>query len=115
MKKYIIKFLLAWGINAFLIYMFSMYIAEINYDSGQILALVSFVLAVLSIIASPFLKLLTLSFYIFAPLMLFVFFSAVFFVAPYLVSGFEVGYLQNALFMGAVAMLANFVLSLIIK
>lgn len=114
MKKYAIKFILGFAVNLLAIYMASMYLVNFNYDSWQILLIVSLVFTVIAVFMKPFLKLLSLSFHIFSPIVLFVLYAVILFGISRFFTGFDVGDLKTAIFAGAIIALVNFIAHLFV-
>lgn len=114
MKKYIRKFLVGWGVNAVAIYIASTYLISFNYDSWKVLAVVSLIFTLIAIFTKPFLKLLSLPFFIFAPIFFFVVYAGILFLISKMVLGFDVGDLQTALLAGAIIAVMNFIANLIV-
>ena len=113
MKKYILKFSISWGVNALAIWIASMY-SVLNYDNWKILAIVSLTFTLIAVFTKPFLKLLSLPFFIFAPIFFFVVYAGILFGISKFVLGFDVGDLQTALLAGAIIAIVNFVANLVV-
>jgi putative membrane protein len=115
MKRLILKFFIGWGVNAIAIYIASMYLVSFNYDSWQVLAIVSLGFGVISMFARPILKLLSLPFAIIGPILLFVVNSVVLFLLGIYVQGFHTGDIRTVVFAGVIVAIVNFLVHLIIR
>lgn len=97
------------------IYIASMYLINFNYDSWQVLALVSLAFGVVSMFAKPILKLLLLPFAIIGPILLFVVNSVILFVLGNYIQGFHAGDIRTVVFAGIIVAVVNFIVHLVIK
>lgn len=92
-----------------------MYLVSFNYDSWQVLALVSLGFGVISMFAKPLLKLLSLPFAIIGPILLFVVNSVILFFLGIYVQGFHTGDIRTVVFAGIIIAVVNFLVHLFIK
>lgn len=115
MKKLLLKFFIGWGVNALAIYAASMYLDKFNYDSWQILALVSLGFGVISMFVRPILKLLSLPFFLIAPIFFFVANSIILFFLGIYIQGFHTGDFRTVVYAGVIVAVVNFLVHLIIK
>jgi putative membrane protein len=115
MKRLLLKFFVGWAVNALAIYIASMYLVSFNYDSWQILALVSLGFGVLSMFVRPFLKILSLPFVIIGPILFLVANSVILFLLGVYVQGFHTGDIRTVFYAGIIVAAVNFLVHLIIK
>jgi len=115
MKRLVLKFLIGWAVNALAIYIASMYLDKFNYDSWQILAIVSLGFGIVSMFAKPILKILSLPFFLIGPILLFVVNSVILFFLGIYVQGFHTGDIRTVVYAGVIVAVVNFLVHLVIK
>ena len=115
MKRLLLKFFVGWAVNALAICVASMYLDKFNYDNLQVLALVSLGFGVISMFVRPILKILSLPFFLIAPILFFVANSIILFLLGIYVQGFHTGDIRTVVFAGVIVAVVNFLVHLIIK
>ncbi|MDD5731725.1 MAG: phage holin family protein [Patescibacteria group bacterium] len=115
MKRLILKFFVGWVVNALAIYAASYFLNNFNYDSWQILALVSLGFGVISMFVKPILKLLSLPFLVIGPILFLVANSVILFFLGMYVQGFHTGDIRTVFFAGIIVAAVNFIVHLVIK
>jgi len=115
MKRLLLKFFLGWAGNALAIYAASYFLNNFNYDSWQVLAIVSLGFGVISMFVKPILKVLSLPFFIIAPILFLVANSVILFLLGMYVQGFHTGDIRTVFFAGIIVAVVNFLVHSVIK
>ncbi|MFA7308700.1 MAG: phage holin family protein [Patescibacteria group bacterium] len=108
LKTQIRKFVLGWVINALAMYFASLYLNQFNYDSIEILLMVSGIFSLIAIVLKPVVKVLSLPLFFLGPILFFFVDAAVLYGIGMFVPGFHPGDILTVLFAGGIVGLVNY-------